>query len=137
MRIVFDVAHHGLRVDGLRDFRAGELFDGRFSVEHVPAAEVLVNLFDGGPKSSVTFRIDDGPELPMERVFRADPYMVEVFARNPDTKKSWLEPAPSSHLWSADLPDDLEAGTYVLSVRAVDEFVREHHGHTVLEITGA
>jgi len=136
MRIVFDVAHHGLRVDGMRDFRAGELFDGRFSVDKVPAAEVLVNLFDGGPKSTVSFRIDDGPELPMMRVSRADPYMIEVFARNPDTKKSWLDAAPSSHLFSADLPDDLGPGTYTLSVRATDEFERLHHGHTILEITG-
>ena len=36
MRILFDVAHHGLRPDGLRDFRAGELFDGRFSEAQVP-----------------------------------------------------------------------------------------------------
>jgi hypothetical protein len=137
MRIVYDVAHHGLRVDGLRDFRTGELFDGRFSVEAVPAAEVLVNLFDGGPNSEVSFRIDDGPELPMTRVHRADPYVIEYFARNEDSKKSWLQPSPSSHLWSADLPDDLEAGTYTVSVRAIDEFGREHHAHSILEITGS
>lgn len=137
MRILFDVAHHGLSIDGMRDFRVGELFDGRFSVDQVPAAEVLVNVFDGGPKTRVWFRIDEGPELSMTRVFRPDPYMVEVFARNPDTKKSWLQPSPSSHLYSADLPDDLGPGTYTLSVRARDEFDREHHGHTVLEISGS
>ena len=64
-------------------------------------------------------------------------WSMTVFARNPDTKKSWLQPGISSHLFSADLPDDLGPGTYVLSVRAVDEFGRTHHGHTVLEITGA
>ena len=136
MRIIYDVAHHGLRRDGLRDFRTGELFDGRFSVESVPAAEVLVNLFDGGPNSTVSFRIDDGPELPMTRVARRDPYVIEYFTRNEDSKKSWLEATPSSHLWSADLPDDLAPGTYTLSVRATDEFGREHHGHSILEITG-
>ncbi len=46
MRIVFDVVHHGLRADGMRDFRAGELFDSRFSEDQVPAAEILVNLFE-------------------------------------------------------------------------------------------
>jgi hypothetical protein len=137
MRIVYDVAHHGLRVDGMRDFRAGELFDGRFSVDAVPAAEVIVNLFDGGPNSTVRFSIDGGPELPMSRVLRPDPYMVEVFARNEDTKKSWLQAVPSSHLFSADLPDDLGPGTYTLAVRATDEFGREHHAHSILEITGS
>ena len=95
MRILFDVAHHGIRPDGLRDFRAGELFDGRFSEAQVPSAAVLVNLFDGGPKSRIEFRIDDGDWLAMQRVMRPDPYMLEVFARNADTKKSWLNATPS------------------------------------------
>jgi hypothetical protein len=137
MRIVFDVAHHGLSADGMRDFRAGELFDGRFSVDQVPAAEVLVNLFDGGPRSRVYFRIDDGPERSMTRVSRVDPYILELFARNQDTKKTFVNAAPSSHLFSADLPDELPPGTYTLSVRATDEFGRTHHAHTILEITGS
>ena len=72
----------------------------------------------------------------MTRVLRPDPYMIEYFARNEDTKKSWLQASPSTHLWSADLPDDLIPGTYTLSVRATDEFGREHHAHSILEITG-
>jgi hypothetical protein len=136
MRIVFDVAHHGLGADGLRDFRTGELFDGRFGVDYVPAAALLVNLFDGGPRSVVEFRIDDGPYRLMQRVNRADPYMIETFARNADTVKSWLQATPSSHLWSADVPDDLGPGTYTVSVRATDEFGREHHAHRIMEITG-
>jgi hypothetical protein len=136
MRILFDVAHHSLRVDGLRDFRAGELFDGRFTVDHVPAAELLVNLFDGGPRSRVEFRVDDGPYQPMARVSRPDPYMIEVFARNEATRKSWLQATPSSHLFAADVPDTLGPGTYTVTVRATDEFGRVHHGHRIMEITG-
>jgi len=136
MRILFDVAFHGLTRDGMRDFRAGELFDGRMMKDQVPAAEILVNLFDGGPKSIVEFRIDEGEFLPMQRVLRKDPFMIEVFARNEATKKSWLEATPSSHIYTADLPDDLEVGVYTVSIRAQDEFGRVHHGHAVLEITG-
>ena len=136
MRILFDVAFHGLSKDGMRDFRTGELFDGRMMKDQVPAAEILVNLFDGGPKSIVEFRIDDGEFLPMQRVLREDPFMIEVFARNEDTKKSWLQATPSSHVYTADLPDDLEVGVYTVSIRAKDEFGRVHHGHSVLEITG-
>jgi hypothetical protein len=33
----------------MRDFRAGELFDGRFTVDQAHSATRLVNLFDGGP----------------------------------------------------------------------------------------
>ena len=134
MRIIFDVAHHGLRADGLRDFRMGELTDGRLSVDEVAAAEIIVNLFDGGPRSTVAFAINEGDFLPMQRVSRADPHTNELFIRNRESKKSWVNAIPSSHLFSADLPDDLEAGTYTVTVAAVDEFGRTHHGHRVLEI---
>jgi hypothetical protein len=134
MRIIFDVAHHGLRADGLRDFRMGELTDGRMSADEVAAAEIIVNLFDGGPRSTAAFAINDGEFLPMQRVFRADPHTNELMIRNRDTTKSWVTAIPSSHLFSADLPDPLEAGTYTVTVRAVDEFGRTHHGHRVLEI---
>jgi len=136
MRILYDVAHHGLGADARRDFRTGELHDGRFTVDEVPAAEILVNLFDGGPKSTVRFRVGDAPFLPMRRVARPDPYMLETFARNRDTVKSWLEATPSSHLWAADVPDDLQPGIYRVTVEATDDFGRRHHGHSVVEITG-
>ncbi len=136
MRIMFDVVHHGLRKDAMRDFRHGQLFDGRFSVDQVPAADILVNLFDGGPRSEVAFRIGDGEYLPMRRVRRADPYLIELHARNAETKKSWFKAEPSSHIFVADVPDDLGPGVYPVGVRAIDEFGRAHHAHAVLEITG-
>ena len=55
MRIMYDVHHHAIRPDGLRDFRHGELFDGRMTIDQVPAASVLVNLFDGGPRVKCLF----------------------------------------------------------------------------------
>ena len=108
-------------------------------VTEVPAASVLVNLFDGGPKSQVFFRVDDGAEQTMARVDRKDPRVDAMWmrdAKGAQTKKSWVNAMPSSHLWEADLPDNLGPGVYTLSVRAVDEFGRTHHGHSILEIEG-
>jgi len=136
MRIMYDVHHQALRADGMRDFRHGELFDGRMSVDQVPAASVLVNLFDGGPRSQVYFSVAGRPELPMMRVERTDLLVNEMWARDPASKKSWVQALPSSHLFEADLPDDLGVGVHTLSVRAVDEFGRTHHAHSVLEIQG-
>ncbi|MDP6376357.1 MAG: calcineurin-like phosphoesterase family protein [Pseudomonadales bacterium] len=135
MRILFDVAHHGIRADGLRDYREGELFDGLISLAEVPAASVLVNLFDGGPRSKLSFRIDGGASISMQRISRIDPYIFELFTRHEESKKSGVQAAPSSHLFEADLPDDLGPGIYTLSVEAVDEFGVTHHAHTVLEIS--
>ena len=136
LRIMYDVAHGGLEINGMRDFRHGELFDGRTGVSRVPAAGVLVNLFDGGPKSQVFFSVAGQPEVTMQRTSRKDLLVNEMWARNPEGKKIWVNAAPSSHLFEADLPDDLTQGVYTLSVRAVDEFGRTHHAHSILEITG-
>jgi hypothetical protein len=137
MRIVFDVAHHGTGPNLFRDFRPGELLAGRLTVDEVPAADVYVNLFDGGPRSTVELTVDDGTPIPMERVSRVDPSTAELLRRNPDTVKSWVEPLPSSHLFVADLPDGLGSGTYTVTARAVDEFGQVHHAHRVLEILGS
>jgi calcineurin-like phosphoesterase family protein len=135
MRIMFDVAHHGLRADGVRDFKQGQLLDGRMSADEVAAASILVNLFDGGPKSQVSYRINEGAYLPLERVLRNDPYILEQFARNKDVKKSWVEARPSTHIFAADLDDAIPPGTHTVTVRAIDEFGRIHHGHTILEVS--
>ncbi len=136
MRILFDVAHHGTGARGRRDYRTGELFDGRFPSSHLSAAQILVNFFDGGPRSKVGFRIDDGQYRPMTRVRRTGPYMLESSTRDNGGRKTWTRAAPSSHLYTARLPNELQPGTYRVSVEAIDEFGNSHHGHTLLELTG-
>ena len=136
MRILLDVHHHGLRKDLARDHRPGELFDGRLRASAVPHTDVLVNLFDGGPRSTVRFRVDDGPWTVAERVARQDPHVLEVVARNRDTVKDWVSVVPSSHIWVGGLPEDLGPGVATLTVEATDEFGRVHHGHMILEVTG-
>ena len=136
MRIMFDVAHHQSRKDALRDFKHGTLLDGFMSEDEVFAASVLVNLFDGGPKSKVSYRVNDGEYMPMRRVLTEDPYIVEQYQRFEDVKKSWVQATKSTHMFVANLDDSIGRGTHTLTVRAVDEFGRVHHGHTVLEIVG-
>ena len=136
MRVVFDVAHHHHRSPATRDFRPGELLDGRLSVDEVAATNVVVNLFDGGPKSKVEFRIGDKPAVEMEPRATIDPYVNELFMRNGDTRKPWVKAIPSSHIYVAGLPDDLEPGTYTLTVKATDEFGWHHHAHKILEVMG-
>ena len=134
MRIVFDVAHHQLNVNGIRDFNAGELLDGRISQDHLNAAAIIVNLFDGGPNSKVRYRIEDGEYRPLKRVLRKDPYMLEQYARHRSSKKTWVEATLSTHLFEADLDANLPQGVHAITVQAEDEFGRLHHGHTVVEI---
>jgi hypothetical protein len=136
MRIVLDVAHYRDRPEALRDVRPGAHLDGRISLDELPAAAVVVNLFDGGPRSSVDLLVPGRPPQRLERRMQPDPFVTELFHRNRDVVKPWVDAAPSSHVFVGDLPDDLSAGTYTLTVRATDEFGRVHHGHQVIEIAG-
>jgi hypothetical protein len=106
-------------------------------IDEVAATDVYVNLFDGGPRSKVEFRIGPHGPYAMERRSRIDPAVAELFARHADTTKPRVNAEPSSHIFVADLPDELGPGTYTVTVRAIDEFGREHHAHRVLEITGS
>ena len=134
MRIRFDVTHHQLEANGMRDFRAGQLLDGRMSQDELAAASIMVNLFDGGPRSQVSYRVNDGAYRPLERNLRKDPYMLEQFVRHASDKKPFVQATVSTHLFEADLDADLPPGVHTVTVRAADEFGRIHHGHAILEI---
>lgn len=133
MRILFTVDPAG---QASPRTTAVEILDGRIPIDRLPETEILVNLFDGGPKSTVAFRLDDGPYRDMVRVRRPDPFVQRLFSQHSDSIKSWVEPVPSSHLWSAALPEDLESGPTTVNVRAVDEFGHVHHADAILEIGG-
>lgn len=137
MRVSLDAHEHHHRPETLWQFRPGEQLGLRLAVDRVPAARVIVNLFDGGPRSEVTMAVDGGPPVTLERASLPDPFVRELFARNEDTKKPWVEAVPSSHVFVAELPDDLGPGTYRLTLRARDEFERVHHAHRILEVTGS
>ncbi len=134
MRISLDSQfHHEKEV--LRDFRMGQLLGSPLPREAVAATTLVVNFFDGGPKTAVEYRIGEGEARPMIRDRRLDPFIEELYARNAATIKPWVKAEPSSHIWIARLPPDLAPGAYALNVRVVDEYSREHFDHMVLEIT--
>jgi len=137
MRIVPDAEFHRDRKELYRDFRMGQLLGSPIPQESVFATNLVVNFFDGGPRSTAEYRIGTRAPVAMERVSRADPFVEEVFARNEATKKPWVKAEPSSHIWTARLPADLAAGAHRVEVRVVDEYGREHRDHLVVEVTAA
>jgi hypothetical protein len=136
VRIVLDSEFHRSRKENDRDLRMSQLVGSPIAQDHAGVTDLLVNVFDGGPRTRVMYQIGERQAVGMERERRPDPFVREVFARNQATKKSWVKAEPCSHLWVARLPADLEAGTHCIRVRVTDEYGREHHDHLVLEITG-
>jgi hypothetical protein len=135
MRIVLDSEFHGDREELFRDFRMGQLLGSPIPQESAFATNLIVNFFDGGPRTTVEYRIGKREPVRMDRVVRPDPFVQEVFARNESTKKPWVKAEPSSHIWMARLPGDLEAGTHCIAVHVTDEYGREHRDHLVVELT--
>lgn len=136
MRIVLDSQFHRARKELYAEYRMGELLGSPLPRENAFATDLIVNFFDGGPRTAVEYRIGERAPVKMARVTRPDPFVEEVFARNEATKKPWVKAEPSSHIWSARLPPDLEAGTHCIAVRVIDEYGREHRDHLIVELTG-
>ncbi|MBN4096949.1 MULTISPECIES: calcineurin-like phosphoesterase family protein [unclassified Methylobacterium] len=97
---------------------------------------LVVNVFDGGPRTRLAFRVGDAPPKPMARTRRPDPFVTELYERYPETKKSWVKAVPSTHIWTARLPDDVAPGAHRVTVEGADEYGRPIRGCTVLEVTG-
>jgi 3',5'-cyclic AMP phosphodiesterase CpdA len=136
VRIVLDSESHRARKE-TSDFRMSQLVGSPIAQADAAATDLLVNVFDGGPRTKVEYRIGERSPVRMGRERRTDPFVKEVFARNQATKKPWVKAELCSHLWVARLPADLEAGTHCIRVRVTDEYGREHHDHLVLEVTAA
>jgi len=137
MRIVLDSEFNRDRKELYAEFRMGRLLGSPVPQESVYATNLIVNFFDGGPHTLVEYRIGKRAPIKMDRVVRPDPFVEEVFARNEATKKPWVKAEPCSHIWSARLPGDLEAGTHCVAVRVIDEYRREHRDHLVVELTAS
>ncbi len=117
-----------------RDYRAGALIQPPVAPEAVASTLVVANVFDGGPRTTVTMAVGGRDPVPMTRKRMPDPFVAELYARNGAVKKSWVEAEPCSHLWVARLPADLGPGTHAVRIAAIDEYGRPHGARLALEV---
>jgi len=94
------------------------------------AGEVLVNVFNGGPGSTVKMRVPGQSEwVSLERAYRKDPLFAKLHELDQASPMEGTErltgPKPSTHLWSGVLPEGLAEGTHLIEVKATDAY-----GHT-------
>jgi len=134
-RILLDSVFHRAERELQRDFRMGQMLGSPISDDALHATEVIVNVFDGGPRTKVELAVGNAPPIPMTPERRPDPLVQELFARNEQTKKPWVKADVSSHIWTARLPRDLKSGTHTLAILVRDEYGRSYSEHAVLEVT--
>jgi hypothetical protein len=106
------------------------------AANELDACELVVNVFDGGPRTTVAYAIAGRRPMlvPMQRTAMRDPYVAQLFARSAAVQKPWVQAVPSSHVWKAPLPSDLGPGAHRVTVRASDEYGRERIAHMLLEV---
>ena len=136
VRISVESRFHAANKEVRRDFRPGQLIQSPVALAAVPATSVVANVFDGGPRTTVTMRIGGGEAIAMTRKAMPDPFVEDVFDRNEAVKKPWIKAEVSSHMWIARLPATLAAGTYKLIVTAVTEYGDSVTGTAALEVIG-
>ena len=134
MRISLESQFHSSDTELHRDYRVAQLLGSPIPAEAASATNLVVNVFDGGPKTLVTARIGTRPPIRLVRTRRPDPFVEQIFSRNQATKKSWVKAEPSSHIWTSRLPGDMPAGTHRIDIEASDEYGRTHRDHLVLEL---
>jgi calcineurin-like phosphoesterase family protein len=98
--------------------------------------ELVVNVFDGGPRTRVAYGIAGRGQdaIPMRRAAACDPFIVELFAQQGSMQKPWVRPVTSSHLWTAPVCADLTPGAHRLTICVDDEYGRRHAAHMILEV---
>ena len=101
--------------------------------------ELVVNVFDGGPATRVSYEIAAaGPQpFAMDRAEICDPFVARLFAEHAPTQKPWVRAVPSSHVWRAPLPTGLRPGAHRITVKALDEYGRRLGTHLVVEVVGS
>lgn len=95
---------------------------------------LFVNVFDGGPNTTVRYRTDGGEPVRMERTIRPDPFIEQALRRIAPEEAS--APDPTSHLWTAPLPPDVGPGAHTVTVTSENEFGKTHVTSTVIEVQG-
>jgi hypothetical protein len=136
MRLMLDSQVHGSDKEVFGEYPAGALLTGPIAADRLGSSRLVVNVFDGGPRSKVEASIAGSPWQKLAKVERLDPFVVEVYERHRAAKKFWVEAGKSSHIWQTKLPATLEPGTHRVAVRATDEYGRTRNGSMVLEVTG-
>jgi hypothetical protein len=116
---------------------SGEPPGSAIAVNCLSKCEIVVNVFDGGPRTTVSCEVlaSGAGAMEMQRVAALDPLMVRLFAEHESACKSWVQAVESTHIWKAPVPGGLGPGTHRVTVRARDQYGRLETGHALLEVT--
>jgi len=95
--------------------------------------KIVVNLFDGGEKSTVSAKINENEYYHLDHVLRNDTFTYNSY-QNVESFISGRK-IDSTHIWSGSLNAKIKPGIHTITVKATDEYGREHIGRKIFEVT--
>jgi len=101
--------------------------------------EVLVNVFAGSERSIVEMRVGNREWVKMANFEGLDPYFVKLKEMEkgpkPPTGLALPNPSTTRHLWKANLPKGLGAGTHAVEIRTTDIFGQIYTDRRVVRLS--
>ena len=127
-------------------YKAARLPAGHQMTIHTPevicgedGCEVVANVFNGNNRSKVKMRVrGQSSWIDMQQSPRLDPTFVEFHDRDikdvRGSRRPISEPRMTAHIWAADMPKGIPAGSYVLEVQSTDMFDNVDKGIRIIEV---
>lgn len=104
------------------------------SADKTAEAKIHANIFNASEQTQVEMKLGNGDWVAMKRVVKIDPAFNDIYRTERTlADKTWLDlpkPKPCTHLWVANLPENIEPGTHVIEIRGVDAESAERLGQT-------
>jgi hypothetical protein len=109
------------------------------TVAQATATEIIVNVFAGSEKSQVEFKFaEKGKWLPLKKIVMQDPYYLLLKKAEPEPYPAGWRKLPSAtpaqHIWKTTLPESVEKGTQLITVRTKDMFGHTYIAYRVITI---
>lgn len=110
----------------------------QISRDEVALTEIVVNVFAGSERSVVEMKVGDGPWAKMANFEGKCPYFVKLkeieAGPKPPTGLKLPNPSTTNHLWKANLPSTLSAGTHAIEIRTTDMFGQTHTDRRIVRV---
>lgn len=106
---------------------------GEISRDSLENEQIIVNVFAGNPDDLVEYQLDDGPAVKMNHQIMIDPLVREFYSAYKDIDE-WVKPGESHHMWTAEMPLDMEEGSHILKVSTTDSFGHTFHAYQIFEV---
>lgn len=119
---------------GSGDEKNCALIPQRISCEDLPQARLFANVFAGTSQTRVAFKITGKNRQWMARRKQIDPSTQALFAAAGNSRKPWVEPIASTHLWVSALPKDLVPGFHRIDVEVFERGAFVAHSTYFLDV---